>query len=167
MSLNLSGPEAERVKKDFQKVFKRNGLGITIKCNMKIVDYLDLTFNLNNGTYKPYRKPNDETMYVHRESNHPPSVIKTLPEMIEKRISELSSTKEIFDDAKGHYEEALKKSGYNKTLEYKAQKTQGRRKNRQRNIIWFNPPFSKNVKTKVAQEFLKLIDKHFSNDRKY
>ena len=43
--------------------------------------------------------------------------------MIEKRILELSSTKEIFDDAKGHYEEALKKSEYNKTLEYKAQKT--------------------------------------------
>lgn len=36
---------------------------------MKIVNYLDCTFNLNNGTYKPYRKPNDETNYIHVESN--------------------------------------------------------------------------------------------------
>ena len=30
---NVSGPEAECIKKDFQKVFRRNGLGITIQCN--------------------------------------------------------------------------------------------------------------------------------------
>ncbi len=32
-------------------------------------------------------------------------------------------------------------------------------RNRQRNIIWFNPPFSKNVKTNIAHNFLCLIDK--------
>ena len=32
---------------------------------------------------------------------------------------------------------------------------------RKRNIIWFNPPYSKNVKTNVAQRFLRLLDKHF------
>ena len=68
---NISGPEAERIKKDFQKVFKRNGLNITVACNRKIVDYLDVSFNLNDGTYRPYRKPNDNTTYVHKESNHP------------------------------------------------------------------------------------------------
>ena len=30
-----------------------------------------------------------------------------------------------------------------------------------RNIIWFNPPYSKTIRTNVAREFLKLIDKHF------
>ena len=64
-------------------------------------------------------------------------------------------------------EDALKRSGYNQTLKFKPQQAKGRRKTRQRNVIWFNPPFSKNVKTRVAQEFLKLIDKHFSNNRKY
>ena len=39
--------------------------------------------------------------------------------------------------------------------------TQQPRRNRQRNIIWFNPPFSKNVKTNIARSFLKLIDTHF------
>ena len=35
------------------------------------------------------------------------------------------------------------------------------RKNRPRNITWFNPPYSQNVKTKVEKCFLALIDKHF------
>ena len=39
--------------------------------------------------------------------------------------------------------------------------TQQPRRNRQCNIIWFNPPFSKNVKTNIACSFLKLVDTHF------
>ena len=31
----------------------------------------------------------------------------------------------------------------------------------QRNIIWYSPPFSKSVKSNVARDFLKLLDKHF------
>ena len=33
--------------------------------------------------------------------------------------------------------------------------------NGKRNIIWFNPPFNKNVKTNIGKTFLKLVDKHF------
>ena len=33
---------------------------------------------------------------------------------------------------------------------------------RRGSVTWFNLPFSKNVTTKVGQEFLKLIYKHFS-----
>ena len=81
---------------------------------MKIVNYLDITFNLNDGTYKPYRKPNENTNYIIKESNHPPNVIKQLPTSIEKRISLLSSTEDIFNKEKKYYENALRKSGYNK-----------------------------------------------------
>ena len=28
-------------------------------------------------------------------------------------------------------------------------------------MIWYNPPFSKNVRTNIAHDFLQLIDKHF------
>ena len=44
-----------------------------------------------------------------------------------------------------------------------------KKKTRSRNIIWFNPPFSETVKTKVAEKFLSLIDKHFGKTelRKY
>ena len=40
-------------------------------------------------------------------------------------------------------------------------------KQRKRNIIWFNPPFSKNVATKIGRYFLNLIDKDFSQDHKF
>ena len=42
-----------KVKKQLQKLFKNNGLNVIIECNMKIVNYLDVTFNLNDGTYRP------------------------------------------------------------------------------------------------------------------
>jgi hypothetical protein len=34
-------------------------------------------------------------------------------------------------------------------------------KNRKRNIIWFNPPYSRAVMTNVRKTFLQLMDKHF------
>ncbi len=46
------------------------------------------------------------------------------------------------------------------------QASQKTRRNRHRNIIWFNPPFSKNVKTNIARNFLCLIDKHFPPNHK-
>ena len=50
--------------------------------------------------------------------------------------------------------------------DYMKQAPQKTRRNRQRNIIWFNPPFSKNVKTNIARNFLCLIDKHFPPNHK-
>ena len=97
---NASGPKNEKIKKDFQQIFKDNGLSIVIQCNMKTVDYLDITLNLNDGTYRPFRKPDDETNYIHVDSDHPPNIIKQLPISIEKRLSSLSSSKEIFDQSK-------------------------------------------------------------------
>ena len=38
---------------------------------------------------------------------------------------------------------------------------------RNRNIIWFNPPFSKSVATKIGRYFLNLLDKHFPQDHKF
>ena len=40
---------------------KEKGLEITVECNRKTVNYLDITLDLNNGSFQPYRKPNDET----------------------------------------------------------------------------------------------------------
>ena len=90
---NISGPHSEKIKKDFQAIFNENSLKIEIKCNLQIVDYLDVTLNLADGTYKPYRKPNDESMYIHKKSTHPPNIIKQIPFSIEKRLSNLSSNK--------------------------------------------------------------------------
>ena len=46
-------------------------------------------------------------------------------------------------------------------LSTNASQTPARRKRAPRNITWFNPPFSANVKTNIGRKFLNLIDKHF------
>ena len=83
------------------------------------------------------------------------------PLTIEKRLSKLSSNKRIFDESAKFYEEKLKQSGYNTKLNYQPQKEKKNTPNRKRQIIWFNPPFNKNVTTKIGKYFLNLIDKHF------
>ena len=108
---NTSGPQSEKNKKTFQKIFKNKGLDIIINCNMKIVNYLDVTLNLNDGSYRPYKKPNDETNYIHVNSDHPPSILKQLPVSIEKRLSSLSSSKEIFEETAPYYEKYLSNCG--------------------------------------------------------
>ena len=41
------------------KPFKDFGLEIVAESNLKIVNYLDMTLNLNEGSHRPYHKPND------------------------------------------------------------------------------------------------------------
>ena len=154
--------ETEKIKKKICEVFKSLGLSITIEANKKVVQFLDVELNLTDGTYKPYIKPNDVPLYVNRESNHPPCIKKNIPISINKRLSALSSSKEIFDSIKPKYQEALNKAGYDFNLEFKKEEPQNKKKRcRKRKVLWFNPPWSSNVKTNIGAEFLKLIDKHF------
>ena len=39
-------------------------LNITAQAKQLSTNVLDITFDLSNGTYKPYRKPNDEPLYI-------------------------------------------------------------------------------------------------------
>ena len=82
--------------------------------------------------------------------------------MMNKRLSELSCDKDEFNKAKLLYEKSLQESGYKTSMSY-AQTEVKISKNRSRNIIWFNPPFSQNAKTNIGKIFLKLIKKHFPN----
>ena len=68
------------------------GLSITIKCNLKLVDFLDVTFNLVNEIYKPYRKPNNKPLYINKHSNHPPNILKQHPKSSENVYLKLHQT---------------------------------------------------------------------------
>ena len=124
---------------------------------------ITVVLDLETGTYKPFTKPNANTMYVSPYSNHPTSITKNIPEAIRKRLSSISSSKEMFESEVNHYQNALNEAGYEYLLEFKeadARDNKGKKK-RRRNVIWFNPPFSKNVKTNLGAKFLSLIRKHF------
>ena len=41
-----------------------------------------------------------------------------------------------------------------------------RKRNRKRNIIWFNSPYSRNLSTNIRKKFLHLVDKHFPRSSK-
>ena len=135
---------------------------------MKITNYLDITLNLNDGSYCPYRKPNKGNNYCDINSDHPLSIIKKIPRSTEKRLSILSSSKDIFQESTIYYEKCLKNSEYKNKLQYQQPKEDNQnKKKRKRNIIWFNPPYSKSVKTNIGRIFIKLISKHFPPNHKF
>ena len=80
----------------------------------------------------------------------------------------LSSSKKFFQESAIFYEKYLKNSGYKTKLQYQQPKENNQnKKKRKRNIIWFNPPYSKSVKTNIGRIFIKLISKHFPPNHKF
>ena len=62
-----------------------------------------------------------------------------MPSMGSRRITDISCNKEYFDKAAPAYNNALKISGFNENIEFTS--TPPPRRNRNRKVIWFNPPY--------------------------
>jgi hypothetical protein len=99
--------QIENIKKKICKIFTNNKLKITIEANLKTVDFLDITMDLKSDIHKPYMKPNNTTLYVCKESNHPPSITKNIPKSINIRLSSISSNEASFNEAVPAYQETL------------------------------------------------------------
>ena len=80
------------------------------------MNFLDVTMNLNTGDYMPYMKPNNTLQYVNAKSNHPPGILRNIPAGVNKRLSEISSSEEIFNKAEPAYQKASNESGHSFTL---------------------------------------------------
>ena len=119
---NVNGQQTDRMPVNIIQIFKYTGFTIDLETNLKIVDFLDITFNLNNGTYRPYKKPNDLLSYINKSSNHPPQVVNQLPKTINERLSRNSSNEEVFNSSKHQYTKALRDSEYT-NFELKFNKT--------------------------------------------
>ena len=137
---------------------ENSGLKITTTTNLKTDNFLDLTFDLCTG--------NDTPTYINVYSNHPPNIIKALPNRISQRISNISSDKATFNNAASSYNDALSASGCKENLIDQQDLTPSK-KVRQRKITWFNPPYSVNVETNIGKTFLKLFEKHFLKTNKF
>ena len=111
--------QLERIKKSLQKTFKDFVLEIVAECNLRIVNYLDVTLNLNDGSFRPCDKSDDIIQYI-KEFNHPPNLIKHLPASIEKRLSNNSFDEKIFQESAIYYEDTLNKAGYIDKVAYHA-----------------------------------------------
>ena len=161
---NINGQRGEKIRKQIIEIFKRNKLKIEIKIS-KTADFLDVTFDLDQNSYRTYHKPNNDPLYVHKSSNHPKIILDQIPNSISRRISDNSVNKEVFDETAPYYNKILEKSGYKDKIQYLEndnQKGDNKRK-RRREILWYKPPYSKNVKSKLGYQFINLIEKHFGN----
>ena len=187
-----NGPKTSSIQKKIIRAFKLLGFRIQIASNLKIVDFLDVILNLNNGTFKPFSKNDSASRCINISSNHPRSVLRQIPNAVNQRINKLSSCKKIFEENKSRYDDALKDSGFQGRLEYltsvdlnsRARNNNGgtrtpfkvgeiinnsshgkrRGKNRNRKVVWFNPPFCRLTNINIGRYFLHLLDKHFNRD---
>ena len=105
-------------------LYRDDGLGVTkasprqaestvwrlhIEADKKVVNFLDVTLNLD----LPYNKPRNIPLYINKKSNHPPRIIENIPKSISKRLSEISIDEDSFSKAAPLYQKALADSGYN------------------------------------------------------
>ena len=103
----LTNRQTEMLKKKICQIFKDNGLNISIECNKSVVNFLDVTLDLQSNIYKPYTKPNEHIQYVNINSDHSPHVLNNIPVGVNTRLSMLSSSKEVFDQAVPIHQDAL------------------------------------------------------------
>ena len=115
---NINSQQTNRLQKRIIEKLQSIGFKIEIITNLQEVDFLDVTFNLINNTYRPYKKPNDNLTYINTSSNHPPNIIKQLTKTTSEQLSKNSSSIEIFNSSKLEHEDALKKSGHTEPLIY-------------------------------------------------
>ena len=118
---NTSGPGADRKRKNIIKIFKECGVSVTCEVNKKIVDFLDVRFNLNDQTYETM---NNEPVYINKQSNHPPNITADIPKALSKRLTNKSCNKNVFDRNVDIYPTALKNSGFDGTIAYNEQSEQ-------------------------------------------
>jgi hypothetical protein len=97
--------------------------------------------------------------------------MKEIPNMVNQRLCSLSCNEDVFNRAKPPYEKALADSGFHSDLNYKEEQPQEvdarQKRKRKRKTIWFNPPYSSNVRTNIGSKFLKLIQEHFPPNHRY
>ena len=99
------------------------------------------------------------SLTLYKKSNHPRTILKNFPASINRRLSSISSSKEIFDSAVPPYQEDLDKAGYDFKLEFNENiGNQARNSRRNRTSSTLTPPlFDMIVETKLGKEFLKFL----------
>ena len=98
-------------------------------------------------------------MYVNKQSNHPPAVTKNIPLAVNRRLSSISSSKEIFDSAAPIYQAELSRAGYNHKLEFT--EVEEPKRKRKCKIVWFNPPVLHEPEDKCWSKIPKITRQTF------
>ena len=162
-----NGPKTCNIQKKIQKVFKYIGFKVEIASNIKSANYLDVTFNLADGTYRPFSKNTRDPIYINVDSNHPRHIIKQVPNSVNMRINSISANRKTFNKCKLPYDRALGNSGYSQKLEYVVKNNNPinkKKKNRPRKVIWYNPPYCRLSNIDIGRRYIDLIYRCFPEE---
>ena len=98
---SINNQKTQKIPKKIISFFKSIDLNIEIRINLAKVKFLDVTFNIERNTYRPYKTPNDNL----------PQIMKHLTQTISERLSRNFSSPKIFEQGKPDCEKALQKCG--------------------------------------------------------
>ena len=96
----INKQQTDKLRKKTNSIFKNINFIIEIVTNLTEADVLDVTFNLENNTYRPYKKSNEKLIYIDVSSNYPPQIKKRLTKIISDRLSRNSSNADTFNNTK-------------------------------------------------------------------
>ena len=150
------------------ELFKKYQSNLDINCNLKIVDYLDKTFD-SDTVFKSLSTNPIASHYALMQAQITHHLCwNRFPNLYQKWLP-LSLAINIFSVSAPFYNSILLDGGSDENIKYYPEElvSSRRGKNRSRNIIWYNTPFSRNVKTNVGKDFFKSLKKHFRKNHKY
>ena len=144
---NTTPRDTKNIKKEICPIFNQNGLRITIEANKQTILFLDVTFKLIKTPSSPSQSltPHYNTSTARATTRQPPQ--RTNPRHQQKAIIPFI------------WQSILRPSrsddcGYRYTLHYEPPTTNNRKNRQRNNILWYNPPFSKNVSTNIGHSSL-------------
>ena len=68
--LNRSRCENEKATKRIRTIFKSHGFKVSVECNLKQMDFLDINMNLCSNIFAPYKKEKSNVKYINNGSNY-------------------------------------------------------------------------------------------------
>lgn len=101
---------------------------MTIETDLKTVDFFRVILDLVSGAYRSSRKPNKKLSYVNTGSCNRVIAFKKLTKTVNRRISILFSSEEIFDADALYYNKALAASVFKEKISHTPKSNLSRRK---------------------------------------
>ena len=65
---NMPRSKMDRKRKDLIEIFQECDLSLVCKINLTNVDFLDIRFGMKQEIYTPYRKLNNDPIYIHKQN---------------------------------------------------------------------------------------------------
>ena len=56
---NINNQQTQKIRKQITSIFKSIDFKVEITTNLTEFNFLDVAFNLEQNSYRPYKKPND------------------------------------------------------------------------------------------------------------